>query len=199
VLPGSGLVVDLHTAISVAGLSYFPSEVVFQNTRMLRVQAGRGEGDNVRVAVEWVNSFVMALHSIIKEGTMRFQEAYDITAGVAPAEADLQFSRNSLASFRDPLLAGLRVASFFMDPSSRTDGLEPPRGREWKVLERDAFSKIARGEVPLEINQLMRVGALLKLFAAVHGNAAILKALKTTFTYKRNLEHAARLTLLKRL
>ena len=74
VLPGSGLVVDLHTAITVAGLSYFPSEVVLQNTRMLRIQAGGREGD-VRVAVEWVNSFVMALHSMIKEGVMRFQEA----------------------------------------------------------------------------------------------------------------------------
>src|SRR5438034_5023434 len=197
VLPGSGLVVDLHTAITVAGHSYFPSEVVLQNTRMLRIQAGRGESD-LSVAVEWVDSFLMALHSMIKEGTMRFQEAYDITAGVAPAEVDLQFSRDSLASFRDPLLAGLRVASFFMGSSLRTDGLGSPRGSEWKVLERDAFAKIARGELPLEINQLMRVGALLKLFPAVHGNAAILKALKTTFTYKRNLEHAARLTLLRR-
>jgi len=74
-----------------------------------------------------------------------------------------------------------------------------PIGREWRLLERDAFSKIARGELPLEINQLIRVGALLKLFPAAHGNAAILRALKTTLTYKRNLEHAARMTVLKRL
>src|SRR5437667_5780879 len=37
-LPGSGLVVDLHTAISVAGLSYFPAKLVLQNTRLERVQ-----------------------------------------------------------------------------------------------------------------------------------------------------------------
>src|SRR5437870_3625677 len=37
VLPGSGLVVDLHTAISVAGLSYFPTKLVLQNTRLEHV------------------------------------------------------------------------------------------------------------------------------------------------------------------
>src|SRR5436309_6190864 len=45
VLPGSALVVDLHTAISVAGLSYFPAKLVLQNTRLERVQANGRDVD----------------------------------------------------------------------------------------------------------------------------------------------------------
>ncbi len=196
-LPGSGLVVDLHTAISVAGLSYFPAKLVLQNTRLERVQTDSRDVD-VRVAANWVNSFVMALHSMIKEGTMRFQEAFDITTDFASEEIGLRSSQTSLAGVKDPLHAGLRVAYFFVG-SSGLDRAKLPIGREWRLLERDAFSKIARGELPVEINQLIRVGALLKLFPAAHGNAAILRALKTTLAYKRNLEHAARMTVLKRL
>src|SRR5207249_10941930 len=108
-LPNNGLVVDLHTAISVAGLSYFPSRLVLRNTRLERVHTdGREVG--VRVAANWVNSFVMALHSMIKEGTMRFQEAFDITADFASEEIGLRSSQTSFAGVKDPLLAGLRVA-----------------------------------------------------------------------------------------
>src|SRR5439155_12675609 len=131
---------------------------------------------------------------------MRFQEAFDITTGLAAEEIHLRSSQEALAGVKDPLLAGLRVAYFFAGCStSGLDTAKPPLGREWRLLERDAFSKIARGELPGEMNQLIRVGALLKLFPAAHGNAAILRALKTTLTYKRNLEHAARMTVLKRL
>jgi hypothetical protein len=151
VMDDNPIILDLHTNVTVAGISYLKTELIFRHTVMEDIKVKDGTS-SVQFLDDQLDAICRALHSLAKEAEIKLCDIFDISAMSRKKDLSKVLKTiDELDDIKQLAIAVFRVSSTVLMDRDFFEKLKPPHRYRWNSLERTLVHRILGGNLPAKL------------------------------------------------
>lgn len=144
------IILDLHTDLTVAGVSYLKPELIFKYT----VEKSIDLGDRkltIHTPDDMLEAIIRVLHSLVKEAELKLNDIYDsLMLFQKYPLMDIRPIFSEIGPSSEPASTGLKINALALNDSHILEKMGETSTNLWSLIERKASEKILEGDFPIK-------------------------------------------------
>ncbi|MGD0329230.1 MAG: hypothetical protein ABSB40_02145 [Nitrososphaeria archaeon] len=192
IIKGNPIILDLHTDLTVAGVSYLKPELIFKYT----VEKSINLGDRkltIHTPDDMLEAIIRVLHSLVKEAELKLSDIYDslmLFQKYSLTDTRAVFSEIGLS--RELVSVGLKIDALALDDSHVLEKMGKTNTSRWALIERKASEKMLEGDFPIKLGTNTHLQILANLARSSQDSRKYLLLIGNILSRKSTLKYSVK-------
>jgi hypothetical protein len=151
IIKGNPIILDLHTDLTVAGVSYLKPELIFKYTVERSIMLGDRKL-TIHTPDDMLEAIIRVLHSLVKEAELKLNDIYDsLMLFQKYPLTDIRPIFSEIGPSSEPASTGLKINALALNDSHILEKMGETSTNLWSLIERKASEKILEGDFPIKL------------------------------------------------